>query len=120
MSRPAVPAPPAEIGGRRARLSARRAMLLAAALLRGAAGTDNSNATESAAAADTAGPSTLALLLPEVTVTARRLDLLGTATSASEGVVADEELHLAPIYRPGQLLETVPGLIVTLHGGENP
>jgi TonB-dependent Receptor Plug Domain len=56
--------------------------------------------------------------LQEVTVTAERLELLGTAASASEGAVADEELQLAPVYRPGQLLETVPGLIVTLHSGE--
>jgi outer membrane receptor protein involved in Fe transport len=56
--------------------------------------------------------------LDEVTVTARRIDLIGKASSASEGVVADEEIQLAPAYRPGQLLETVPGLIVTLHSGE--
>jgi hypothetical protein len=57
-------------------------------------------------------------VLQQVTVTAERLELLGTASSASEGVVADQELQLAPVYRPGQLLETVPGLIVTLHSGE--
>ncbi len=56
--------------------------------------------------------------LPQVTVTAKRLELLGTASTASEGVVDDQELQLAPQYRPGQLLETVPGLIVTLHSGE--
>jgi outer membrane receptor protein involved in Fe transport len=56
--------------------------------------------------------------LEEVTVTAERLELLGTASSASEGVVADQELQLTPAYRPGQLLEAVPGLIVTLHSGE--
>jgi hypothetical protein len=56
--------------------------------------------------------------LQEITVTAQRLELLGTAASASEGIVADQELQLSPIYRPGQLLETVPGLIVTLHSGE--
>src|SRR6202167_132436 len=56
--------------------------------------------------------------LQEITVTAQRLDLLGIASSASEGVVDDQELQLAPQYRPGQLLETVPGLIVTLHSGE--
>jgi hypothetical protein len=56
--------------------------------------------------------------LEELTVTAERLGLLGTASTASEGVVADEELQSAPVYRPGQLLETVPGLIVTLHSGE--
>jgi hypothetical protein len=56
--------------------------------------------------------------LQEITVTAKRLELLGTAATASEGIIADEELQLAPQYRPGQLLETVPGLIVTLHSGE--
>src|SRR5476649_575649 len=56
--------------------------------------------------------------LEELTVTAQRLGLLGAASTASEGVVADEELQLTPSYRPGQLLETVPGLIVTLHSGE--
>ena len=56
--------------------------------------------------------------LSEVTVTAQRLELLGTASSASEGVVSDQELQLTPAYRPGQLFETVPGLIVTLHSGE--
>jgi outer membrane receptor protein involved in Fe transport len=56
--------------------------------------------------------------LEEVVVTAARRELLGTASTASEGVVADQELQLTPQYRPGQLLETVPGLIVTLHSGE--
>src|ERR1700691_6321056 len=60
----------------------------------------------------------VARALSEVTITAERLDLLGSASSASEGVVADQELQLTPAYRPGQLLETVPGLIVTLHSGE--
>jgi len=71
-----------------------------------------------AAQADTAAPPAADDQLQEVTVTALRLQLLGTAASASEGVVDAEELQLTPEYRPGQLLETVPGLIVTLHSGE--
>jgi outer membrane receptor protein involved in Fe transport len=66
-------------------------------------------------ASDSASP---AAPLSEITVTAERLELLGTAQTASEGVVTDEELQLLPTYRPGQLLETVPGLLVTLHSGE--
>lgn len=66
--------------------------------------------------ADTPNPESAPL--QEITVAAQRLQLLGTASTASEGVVADQELQLAPQYRPGQLLETVPGLIVTLHSGE--
>lgn len=53
-----------------------------------------------------------------IVVTARRRRLLGTAATASEGIVNTLELQLTPAYRPGQLLETVPGLIVTLHSGE--
>jgi len=56
--------------------------------------------------------------LTEVTVTAARLRLIGTAKTASEGVVVNDELALLPAYRPGQLLETVPGLDVTSHSGE--
>ena len=56
--------------------------------------------------------------LQEVTVTTSRLSLIGTATTASQGVVVNDELALTPAYRPGQLLETVPGLEVTLHSGE--
>jgi len=56
--------------------------------------------------------------LGEIDITASPLDLLGTATSASQGVVDDQEIQLTPAYRPGQLLETVPGLTVTLHSGE--
>ncbi|MHB8477439.1 MAG: TonB-dependent receptor [Steroidobacteraceae bacterium] len=54
----------------------------------------------------------------EVVVVAERLRLIGSATTASEGVVVNDELALTPAYRPGQLLETVPGLVVTLHSGE--
>ena len=57
-------------------------------------------------------------LLDLITVTAKRIELLGTAETASVGLVTDEEIQLAPAYRPGQLLETVPGLIVNLHSGE--
>jgi outer membrane receptor protein involved in Fe transport len=74
-----------------------------------------SQTVSSAEAADSAATSGF---LDEITVSARRIDLIGTASTASEGVVADEEIQLAPAYRPGQLLETVPGLIVTLHSGE--
>lgn len=35
--------------------------------------------------------------LREIKITARRVRLLGTAVTASEGVVTTQELHLAPI-----------------------
>lgn len=53
-----------------------------------------------------------------ITVTASRLDLLGKAATASQGTITAKEVELRPIYRPGQLFEAVPGLVVTIHSGE--
>jgi outer membrane receptor protein involved in Fe transport len=83
----------------------------------GAAGADQATPPVQPAAPAPA-PVATAEALEEVTVTAERLGLIGTASTASEGVVENAELALTPAYRPGQLLETVPGLVVTLHSGE--
>jgi outer membrane receptor protein involved in Fe transport len=53
-----------------------------------------------------------------ITVTASRLDLLGRAISAGQGTITQSELRLRPAYRVGELLESVPGLVVTVHSGE--
>ena len=45
-------------------------------------------------------------------------NLLGTADSANQGAVRHEQLEARPNYRPGEILEAVPGLIVTQHSGE--
>ena len=55
---------------------------------------------------------------PTIIVTASRADLLGQAATASQGSVTKEEIALRPIFRIGQLFETVPGLVVTTHAGE--
>ncbi|MFN2459278.1 MAG: TonB-dependent receptor [Candidatus Velthaea sp.] len=48
-----------------------------------------------------------------------RIDnLIGTASSAAEGFVGHAELAQRPILRPGELLETVPGLVISQHSGE--
>lgn len=54
----------------------------------------------------------------DIVVTASRADLLGLAATASEGRVTHQEVELRPIYRPGQLYESIPGLVVTIHSGE--
>jgi len=91
---------------------------LAAAGASAAAGGSALEPASGNAATDTTATGAGETQLAEVTVTAQRLALLGVASTASEGIVSDEELQLTPSYRPGQLLETVPGLIVTLHSGE--
>lgn len=55
--------------------------------------------------------------LEEVKVLGRRLDLSGEARTASEGVVGQEDLALRPMLRPGDVLESIPGLIMTQHSG---
>jgi len=53
-----------------------------------------------------------------IVVTASRKDLVGEAATASEGHISQQEVALRPIYRPGQLFESIPGLVVTIHSGE--
>ncbi len=43
---------------------------------------------------------------------------VGVAQSASQGVVVPAQLLAQPVYRTGELLEAMPGLIVTQHSGE--
>jgi TonB dependent receptor-like, beta-barrel/TonB-dependent Receptor Plug Domain len=45
-------------------------------------------------------------------------NLLGIAASASQGAITAAQLDSRPIMRPGEILETVPGLIVSQHSGE--
>lgn len=52
-----------------------------------------------------------------IEVTGRDSDMLRIADSASEGVTGSSDLERRPILRPGELLETVPGVIVTQHSG---
>ena len=61
--------------------------------------------------------STRVYLLGPLTVTGRVDDLVGSATSASMGYVGHRDLSARPLLREGELLETVPGMILTQHSG---
>jgi outer membrane receptor protein involved in Fe transport len=45
-------------------------------------------------------------------------DLTGVAVSASQGFVGFQDFRLRPLTREGELLENVPGLIMTQHSGD--
>ncbi len=45
-------------------------------------------------------------------------NLVGIATAASQGAITAAQLEQRPIMRAGEVLETVPGLIVSQHSGE--
>lgn len=66
-----------------------------------------------AAETDSAPPSTLA----PVTVLGRAADLLGTAEAAAQGSVGYLELSARPFLRRGELLEVIPGIVITQHSG---
>jgi len=56
--------------------------------------------------------------LQEVTVASGSEDLIGIADSASEGTVTAKQLANRPLLRPAEVMEVVPGMIVTQHSGD--
>jgi hypothetical protein len=69
-------------------------------------------------------------LTADVTVTGRRTfrnlaeienpfeSLIGIADAASEGAVTARQIEGRPLGRPAEVLETVPGLVISQHSGE--
>ncbi|MFM2209442.1 MAG: TonB-dependent receptor [Burkholderiaceae bacterium] len=56
--------------------------------------------------------------LETVNVQGSRRSQLGVAPSANSGVVTQQQIESRTAYRPGEVLEVVPGLVVTQHSGE--
>ncbi len=57
-------------------------------------------------------------ILQRVLVAGSRTSQLGVADSANEGTVTQKQLEMRTVYRPGEVLEAAPGLIVSQHSGE--
>lgn len=55
--------------------------------------------------------------LEELEVVSRQTNLSGETISASVGVFGQPDLEYRPILRTGEVLEVIPGLIVTQHSG---
>lgn len=53
----------------------------------------------------------------DIVVTGRSERRIGTAQSASEGVVSGAELRVRPLLRTSELAEAVPGMIAVQHSG---
>ncbi|HSH75574.1 MAG TPA: TonB-dependent receptor, partial [Longimicrobiales bacterium] len=56
--------------------------------------------------------------LEPLSVVGRVDDLIGTVSSASIGYVGYRDLRARPLSREGELLETIPGMILTQHSGD--
>ncbi len=75
-----------------------------------------------AASQDAAPPAKSAASTPDhdhsdIVVTGRSERRIGTAQSASEGVVSGAELRVRPLLRTSELAEAVPGMIAVQHSG---
>ena len=56
--------------------------------------------------------------LESVIVEASRTSQLGIVDAASAGIITEKQLEARTVYRPGEVLEATPGLIVSQHSGE--
>ena len=81
------------------------AVMAGGCLLPGAAWSQSTDATATAT-------------LAPVQIQGSRNSVLGDAGTANEGVVTQRQLEARTVYRPGELLEAVPGLVVSQHSGE--
>ncbi len=54
----------------------------------------------------------------KVLITAHYDNAVGSSDAASQGTVRGERLADLPLLRPGEVLETVPGMVVTQHSGD--
>jgi outer membrane receptor protein involved in Fe transport len=71
-----------------------------------------------AASAFAGGIPTSERTLDPVVVEASRVDQLGVADSANQGVITRKQLETRPLPRTAELLEVIPGVIVTQHSGD--
>ncbi len=56
--------------------------------------------------------------IANVAVAGRKADLVGIAQAASEGTIGRQQIADRAILRPGEVLEAIPGLVITQHSGE--
>jgi hypothetical protein len=63
-------------------------------------------------------PSASLRTIGTVQAVGRKVNQVGTAAAASEGTISQEDIATRPLLRPGELLEQIPGLVISQHSGE--
>jgi outer membrane receptor protein involved in Fe transport len=91
---------------------------LAAALLTVAAIAQAQPTANSAAAAPAVTVAATAAQLEPVSVTGSYNNAVGSSDAASQGSVTSKLIENRPTLRPAEVLEFVPGVIVTQHSGD--
>ena len=56
--------------------------------------------------------------LESIAIEASRTSQIGLSDAASQGFITQKQLEGRVVYRPGELLEATPGLIISQHSGE--
>jgi len=74
-------------------------------------------AAETSSSSSTGSQKTTAQL-PEIVVEERSDSMIGIADTSTQGTIGALELEERPISRPGEVLEAMPGVIVTQHSGD--
>ena len=60
------------------------------------------------------GPKTIG----HVTARGRSQNLVGKVQAASAGTIDQEQIKTRPVLRPGEILEAIPGFLISQHSGE--
>ena len=55
--------------------------------------------------------------MEEIIVHGRQVDLIGQSLTPSEGIIGQQEIKIRPLLRSGDIMEFVPGMVVTQHSG---
>jgi outer membrane cobalamin receptor len=71
-----------------------------------------------AAAQGTSAPPPAVVAATTVEITGHYDNSVGSSDAASQGVISEALLRSRPALRPGEVLEFVPGMIVTQHAGD--
>ena len=57
-------------------------------------------------------------VIQEIVITGAKVGLVGSADSATEGAITAKQLATRPLLRASEVMEAVPGMIVTQHSGD--
>ncbi len=79
---------------------------------------DAPTTTAQASSSDTSESQKPTTRLPEIVVEERSDSMIGIADTSTQGTIGALELEERPISRPGEVLEAMPGVIVTQHSGD--
>jgi hypothetical protein len=89
------------------------ALVLASSVGAQARADEDASSASNAASSDAADAT-----LPNVEVVGHYDNGVGTSDAASQGIILGRLLQDIPMLRPGEVLESIPGLVVTQHSGD--